>query len=436
MLPNLGNGSFTFSFYASDPDGHTVLLGTRAVTCDNAHATRPFGAIDTPAPGEVVNGTTYDNFGWVLAPAPGLAAPPDGGTVTVFIDGVPHGSPRAWGPRDDLSKLFAVKTFPGIARAQGVFTLDLSGLSNGVHTIAWTVTDHLGASAGIGSRYFTVVNGAAVGSTTSSQKSETRGTSVRASWSEPAAPIVSVAVNRAALDTGVIRVRRGYIEDTPFRNVRPGPGDRTIIQAEELDRIEMRFGGTDGDYTGYVRVGHDLVALPIGSQLDRSAGTFTWQPGAGFVGAYDLVFVRWNDSGPVARLEVRIVLNPHGSGRVGPQVVVDTPTGHMSPDESIPQPLVVAGWAVDLDASLGTGIDAVHVWAYPLTGGNPVFVGDATYGGRRPDVGAVHGDHFRDSGYCLTVRDLAPGVYDLAVFARSAGTGRFAPAKIVRVSVQ
>ena len=42
-LPNQGNGSFVFSVYGRDRDGHVVLLGTRTMTCDNAHATAPFG---------------------------------------------------------------------------------------------------------------------------------------------------------------------------------------------------------------------------------------------------------------------------------------------------------------------------------------------------------------------------------------------------------
>jgi hypothetical protein len=34
--------------YAQDVEGLTTLLGTRTMTCANASATLPFGAIDTP----------------------------------------------------------------------------------------------------------------------------------------------------------------------------------------------------------------------------------------------------------------------------------------------------------------------------------------------------------------------------------------------------
>jgi hypothetical protein len=133
-----------------------------------------------------------------------------------------------------------------------------------------------------------------------------------------------------------------------------------------------------------------------------------------------------------ARHEVRIVLNPKSSGRVGTQTVIDTPGGQ----SAVAQPFVVAGWAADLDDERTTGVDAVHVWAYPVTGAPPIFLGPAAYGGRRPDVAAVHGPQFEASGYGLAVQELAPGQYDLAVFAWSHVTGGFAPARVVRITVR
>ena len=37
--------------------------------------------------------------------------------------------------------------------------LDTTTLSNGLHTIAWVVTDSAGQTSGIGSRFFRVQNG-------------------------------------------------------------------------------------------------------------------------------------------------------------------------------------------------------------------------------------------------------------------------------------
>ena len=47
MLPNQGNGTYVFQIYGQDRDGHTLPIGTRTLTCSNATATLPFGAIDT-----------------------------------------------------------------------------------------------------------------------------------------------------------------------------------------------------------------------------------------------------------------------------------------------------------------------------------------------------------------------------------------------------
>ena len=87
-------------------------------------------------------------------------------------------------------------------------------------------------------------------------------------------------------------------------------------------------------------------------------------------------------------------------------------------------------------ATTPTTLDNVQVWAYPLAGGPPVFVGAASYGAPRPDVAAVHGERFRDSGFGLVVQGLPQGSYDLAVFAWSTGKGDFAPAKAVRLTVR
>ena len=92
--------------------------------------------------------------------------------------------------------------------------------------------------------------------------------------------------------------------------------------------------------------------------------------------------------------------------------------------------------AVDLDDEVGTGVDTLHVWAYPAEGGDPIFIGPTTYGGARPDIAAVFGDRFKNSGYGIMVESLPPGTYDLAVFAWSTMRHGFVPATVVRVTVE
>jgi hypothetical protein len=114
-----------------------------------------------------------------------------------------------------------------------------------------------------------------------------------------------------------------------------------------------------------------------------------------------------------------------------PAMALDTPA-HQA---SLSQPFFLAGWAIDRGAAGGTGVDVVHVWAFPVGGGTPIFVGAASYGGARPDVGAAFGSRFTNSGYGLLAAGLSPGIYDVAVYARSTLTGTFNNWQVVRVTV-
>jgi hypothetical protein len=415
MLPSLGNGTFRFSVYADDPEGHATLLGRRTITCTNSTATQPFGAIDTPAPGQTISGTLFHSFGWVLSRGK-RADGAGGGTVNVVIDGVVVGSPAGWVGRSDLSALFPANLYPGINNAVGVYSFDTTALSNGVHTIAWGVTDNAGAASGVGSRYFRVFNSAQPSLTLAPAAMALQGLTLESE------------LDGAARDQASIEARRGYSTDTPMRRYRAGADGRVTVQAEELDRLELQ---TNGATAGYLIAGSSLRPLPIGSRLDPATGTFVWQPGVGFVGAYDLAFVR-HTGDRVLRQDVRIVLNPKGSNRVGPQLFVDLKPG---PNEDATE-AIVAGWAADLDSADGTGIQMIHVWAYPRNGGAPIFVADAAYGGTRPDVAAVFGDNFRDSGFGLRVQGLPPGEYNLALFPWSTARHAWLPATVVPITVR
>lgn len=438
FLPSGGNGTFTLHAYADDVDGHSTLLGSRTITVANSSATLPFGAIDTPAQGETISGTTYNNFGWVLAPSPRRADPPGGGTVTVYIDGNPVGAPSGWTNRGDLSALFP--SYAGIGTAAGVFTFDPSSLSDGVHTIAWLVTDNTGGADGIGSRYFTV-SGGVTGAVTQASRSGVGDTITVSSSVQASSISLSEEVARAVPATSPIAWRRGFDLTTPLRPLSVDERGRAVVHGEELDRFELKLGSvaraSHHTISGYMRAGDELAALPIGSQIDESTGAFTWQPGVAFAGPYDLVFVRRQNGRAVSRQEVRFILHPKGSNRVGPQVVIDTPAN--DDGLSAGDPLVIGGWALDLDDTVGTGVSTVHVWAYPVVDGvhdAPIFLGVAAYGGHRPDVGAIFGDQFAAGGFDLATPGLAPGTYDVAVFAWSTARNAFVPAKVVRIRVR
>jgi hypothetical protein len=114
-----------------------------------------------------------------------------------------------------------------------------------------------------------------------------------------------------------------------------------------------------------------------------------------------------------------------------PLMSLDTPTA----GSVVSRPFLVAGWAFDRAAPAGTGVDTVHVWAYPASGGAPVFLGVARYGDARPDVGAAFGMRFTNSSFGLTASSLAPGIYDLVVYAHSTVTGTFNNTRVIRITV-
>ncbi len=117
----------------------------------------------------------------------------------------------------------------------------------------------------------------------------------------------------------------------------------------------------------------------------------------------------------------------------GPMLSIGVPTT----GATVSSTFLIGGWALDLRPGSGTGVDAVHVWAYrnPGSGTPPVFWGAAQLGVSRPDVGAAFGARFTNSGFNLVVGPVAPGTYDLVVFARSSVTLAFEIFRIARVTV-
>jgi YVTN family beta-propeller protein len=153
--PGVGNGTYRFHVLVTDNAKQVVDLGTRTITVDNAAGVLPFGTIDTPAQGATVSGR-YVNFGWAVTPDAANVIPVDGSTIWVFIDNLPVGHPVYNNYRVDIATLF-----PGLQNSRGAvgyFYIDTSTLSNGLHTIAWSVKDSAGNAQGLGSRYFNVQN--------------------------------------------------------------------------------------------------------------------------------------------------------------------------------------------------------------------------------------------------------------------------------------
>jgi hypothetical protein len=298
MLPN-GNGTFRFWVYAQDSDLNQTLLGTKTINVNNASATAPFGAIDTPDQGATSSGSAYVNFGWALTPQPHLI-PFDGSTIHVLIDGVPVGTLTGYNFfRSDVSTLF-----PGLKNSGGPVgyrVIDTTALSEGLHTIAWLATDDGNVTTGIGSRFFTVSNSAWQPALRASFLAAPPGFSpseLAQADSTTAVPprVDGVDVGRKAASLASLPV--------------DADGTRTVTMSS-LQGLRLSFGASDtacpANYAGYHVVNGELRALPVGSSLDPS-GTFYWHPGPGFFGTYQLLFVRTACDGSQQRIHVSVLI--------------------------------------------------------------------------------------------------------------------------------
>jgi glucose/arabinose dehydrogenase len=115
----------------------------------------------------------------------------------------------------------------------------------------------------------------------------------------------------------------------------------------------------------------------------------------------------------------------------GADLAVDEP----QPNQTLRGPFAISGWGLDHSASGSTGVDAVHVWAFPAGAGDPRFIAAASYGRERADVAAVFGSQFLDSGWRVDGALLDPGDWTIVVFLHSGLTGEFVLSKSVPVHV-
>lgn len=268
-----GNGTFTLHAAAADVNGNTVFLGMKTITVNNIDAVNPFGAIDTPGMGQTVSGENFRNLGWVLAPQP-HTVPLDGSTIKVFVDGIELGHSTYNIYREDIAVLF-----PGYSNSDGAlayFDFDTGFFRDGIHTIAWVVSDSAGNSDGIGSRYFTIRN------------TDKTGSRVSRPWS---GKLHVIGENSpASVKLSPVKYWTGIGEGNDMHEVFPDTQGILRIRINELERMGIKLSSPGVPITGYMVVGNQFRPLPIGSTLDEKTGTFYWMPGPGFTGEYELVF--------------------------------------------------------------------------------------------------------------------------------------------------
>jgi hypothetical protein len=293
FLPNQGNGTYTISAIAVDVNGNWISIGSKTIIADNDNAVKPFGAIDTPTQGGTASGSSFINWGWALTPQPKMI-PIDGSTINVYVDGVYLGHPTYNKYRSDIAALL-----PGYANSNGAvgyFYLDTTAYENGVHTIQWKATDNEGVTDGIGSRYFSIQN---TGNNTAQRSS---------------AAVLSGELTQTPVDYfESIKVKKGYRGDSTPLEIYPDDKGITKVKIKELERIEVHLPGAhanEGSYSGYIKGGGCLRALPVGSTLDAKKGIFYWQPGTGFLGRYHLVFVQTAANGEMTKKSITVEIVP------------------------------------------------------------------------------------------------------------------------------
>jgi hypothetical protein len=305
FLPNGGNGTFVIHAIATDTYGKSTDLGAKTIYVDNAHAVKPFGAIDTPTQGGNASGASFVNWGWALTPQPN-SIPTNGSSIIVWVDGVNKGHPTYNKYRPDLAALF-----PGYANsngAAGYFYLNTTGYSNGVHTIQWTAKDSGNNSDGIGSRYFAVANTPRSGGTSAS------GLPLNSALPKPGRCTPAQIAALPADNFVPARFVRGINEEvTTATTVPVDENGLNRIAVQELERVEIHLAQQEGNgniFEGYLMVGDRLMSLPIGSTLEPKSGVFSWIPGPGFLGKFHLVFVETGPDGSVTRKDVLVEITP------------------------------------------------------------------------------------------------------------------------------
>ncbi len=217
----------------------------------------------------------------------------------------------------------------------------------------------------------------------------------------------------------VLSPPEGAILSLPFlvQAVVTTPG----AQEAPLGRVEVWLAEQRGD--GQRKLGE---AVPGSFDPVTFRQFFNFQVDGLADGTYDLVVYAIPAGEDTALEPVRRPIAVDASDDV--RVFVDAP----KEGETIRMPFLLEGWALDLSARRGTGIERVEVWDGPR--GEGMLLGEATYGFYRPDLGkAVGATRFNSAGFNFVLRGLRSGPHALHVYAL---TGRRGWSDRVVVNVQ
>ena len=218
---------------------------------------------------------------------------------------------RADGTRaSDLTALFP--GYPGINTRARRVRPQHTAYANGLHTIVWVVTDSGGVTSGVGSRYFSVFN-------TSSPI-----TTASAGAMRPIGPDLGRRVGdlggRVAAST--VGVRDGFDLRAPDELAAPASTARRACRRPSAIGWRSEWRATRRSAR---RLRMSLLATWSSTAICASCrtvvvrsgrGAFYWQPGLGYVGDYDLLFVRTGADGARERIPVRVTLRERADSAI------------------------------------------------------------------------------------------------------------------------
>ncbi len=105
----------------------------------------------------------------------------------------------------------------------------------------------------------------------------------------------------------------------------PDDKGNITIEITEMQRIEISLAEASRGFAplsssssslpwvGYQVVGSQIRPLPIGSYLDKETGRFYWLPGPGFVGEFNLIFIKTGMKGEMKRKDILTRIAPNCS---------------------------------------------------------------------------------------------------------------------------
>jgi hypothetical protein len=242
---------------------------------------------------------------------------------------------------------------------------------------------------------------------------------------------------RGAYSTGKIRVNSGggstngdplTVIEQPTNGATVNPSftlsgwaiDRDAPSGSGVDYVQVyrRVSGGSNVFLGNAtRTNRTDIASTYGSQFLNSG--YTMNIASLAPGTYTMtVMAHSTVTNTFDTKTVNVTVPAQATTSV--QMALESPANNSSKGSTF----TVSGWAVDIGAPTGTGVDMVAVYHMPAAGGATTYHGLASYGAARSDIGSLYGSRFTNSGFSKSLT-LPAGSWRVIVYAKSTVTGKW-----------